>query len=178
MSADFEHNEWNDRPATGGASTDPTLPSVKETLKRDRCELLSAYLDGEVTADERRQVETWLTTDPAMKQLHARLLKLRQDMQLMPVPPCKERQTEETIERVFERLDRRPRRWAMAGGMAIAAMFVGAITSVLSPDLGSPTHQLATTTPDDGTTAELKIALDSPIIEIPSITDPQSTPLP
>uniref|UniRef100_A0ACD5GTL5 Anti-sigma factor family protein n=1 Tax=Desertifilum tharense IPPAS B-1220 TaxID=1781255 RepID=A0ACD5GTL5_9CYAN len=35
-----------------------------DMLKRDRFELLSAYLDGEVTASERQQVENWLDTDP------------------------------------------------------------------------------------------------------------------
>jgi len=30
-----------------------------DMLKRDRFELLSAYLDGEVTAAQRQQVEDW-----------------------------------------------------------------------------------------------------------------------
>jgi len=34
--------------------------------KRDCFELLSAYLDGEVTATERRQVEEWLSTDASI----------------------------------------------------------------------------------------------------------------
>lgn len=34
-------------------------------LHRDRFELLSAYIDHEVTADERRQVEAWINEDPA-----------------------------------------------------------------------------------------------------------------
>jgi hypothetical protein len=37
----------------------------------DRFELLSAYIDGEVTAAERKQVEEWLATDPTVQQLHA-----------------------------------------------------------------------------------------------------------
>jgi anti-sigma factor RsiW len=34
----------------------------------ERFELLSAYLDGEVTASERKQVEAWLATDRAFQQ--------------------------------------------------------------------------------------------------------------
>jgi anti-sigma factor RsiW len=45
---------------------------------RDRFELLNAYLDGEVTAAERRQIEDWLTTDSTIQCLYARALELRQ----------------------------------------------------------------------------------------------------
>jgi anti-sigma factor RsiW len=40
--------------------------------KRDRFELLSAYLDGELTATERRQIEDWLKTAPEVQRLYAR----------------------------------------------------------------------------------------------------------
>ncbi|MFM8202724.1 MAG: anti-sigma factor family protein, partial [Dolichospermum sp.] len=49
--------------------------------KREYFELLSAYLDGEVTATERRQVEQWLSTDASVKCLYKRLLNLRQGLQ-------------------------------------------------------------------------------------------------
>ena len=39
-------------------------PSVM--VKRDRFELISAYLDGEVTAAERKQVEEWLVNADSM----------------------------------------------------------------------------------------------------------------
>ena len=39
--------------------------------QRDRFELLSAYIDGEVTAAERGQIEQWLTTDPEVQCLYA-----------------------------------------------------------------------------------------------------------
>lgn len=45
--------------------------------ERDRFELLNAYLDGEVTAAERRQIEDWLTTDSAAQCLYSRALELR-----------------------------------------------------------------------------------------------------
>jgi anti-sigma factor RsiW len=55
---------------------------------RDRFELLNAYLDGEVTADERQQIENWLTTDSEVQRLYARALELRQKWQIMsPLAP-------------------------------------------------------------------------------------------
>lgn len=48
--------------------------------KRDTFERLSAYLDGEVTAAERQQVEAWLATDSEAQRLYQRLLNLRQQI--------------------------------------------------------------------------------------------------
>jgi anti-sigma factor RsiW len=55
-----------------------------DSLQRDRFELLSAFIDGEVTAAERRQVQELLATDADMQRLHSRLMKLRQGMQKTP----------------------------------------------------------------------------------------------
>ena len=41
--------------------------------KRDCFELLSAYLDGEVTATERKQVEEWFSTDTSVKCLYKKI---------------------------------------------------------------------------------------------------------
>lgn len=76
-----------------------------DNLKRDRFEMLSAYLDGEVTADERRLVDRWLEQDPAVQRLYARLLKLRQGMELLPTPISNAQAVERTIEQVFARLE-------------------------------------------------------------------------
>ena len=73
--------------------------------KRDCFELLSAYLDGEVTATERRQVEEWLSTDASIKCLYKRLLNLRQGLQNIPVPPTNQ-SSETTIEQVLKRVNR------------------------------------------------------------------------
>ncbi len=40
--------------------------------KRDRFELLSAYLDGEVIAAKRQQIEDWLRNDPGVQYLYVR----------------------------------------------------------------------------------------------------------
>lgn len=153
-----------------GRRWDQSSPNTLDNLKRDRFELLSAYLDGEVSADERRQVEQWLATDATMQRLHARLLKLRQGVRLLPVP-APEQPVEQVAVEVISRLERRPKRTALWGGMAIAALFVGAVASTFSggelvPSIAqSPdTHRITSNAlPHDG----LMIALDRPVIEIP-----------
>ncbi len=152
-----------------------------DVMHRDRFELLSAYLDGEVTADERRQVEDWLTHDPTMQRLHERLLKLRQSFQAMPVPISDERSIERTVDSVLARVERRPRRAVLWGGIAIAAVAIGAVSSVFLGD-HSPVPQLAqapkeSTQPpvNDSPSEPLLVALDKPLISIPATSSsPQS----
>ena len=135
-----------------------------DMLKRDRFELLSAYLDGEVTAAQRQQVEDWLGNDPEVQSLYARLLKLRQGLRSLPVPPA-EQPVEQTIEQVFGRLNRRPRLAVVWGGAAIAALFIGALSSdrqFISPQLAqSPAPALAPVEP-------LMVALNTPVVKIPT----------
>lgn len=51
---------------------------------RDRFELLTAYLDSEVTAAERQQIQDWLRTDLEVQRLYARALQLRSKWQVIP----------------------------------------------------------------------------------------------
>lgn len=144
-----------------------------DAMQRDRFEMLSAYLDGEVSADERRQVEEWLANDPTIQRLHTRLVKLRQAFQTMPVPTSSEEAVQQTVDAVLARVDRRPRLSLIWGGIAAAAVAVGAISSVLLGD-NSPLPQLAGNQSDTQTAqtnnpnAEpLLIALDEPLVSIP-----------
>ncbi len=137
-----------------------------DMLKRDRFELLSAYLDGEVTAAQRQQVEDWLGNDPEVQSLYARLLKLRQGLRSLPVPPA-EQPVDVTIDQVFGRLNRRPRRAVVWGGAAIAALFIGALSTLstgrqfISPQLAqSPAPAVAPVEP-------LMVALNKPVVKIP-----------
>ncbi|MEG4849819.1 zf-HC2 domain-containing protein [Microcoleus sp. B5-D4] len=99
------------------------------TMMRDRFELLSAYLDGEVTATERRQVEEWLTNDPTTKRLYSRLLMMQQSFQAMPVPAA-EQSAEELATKVLQRVERKPKRTWILGGSAIAALLVAVVSGV------------------------------------------------
>jgi hypothetical protein len=148
-------------------------------IQRDRFELLSAYLDGEVTAAERRQVETWLATDSCTQQLYRRLLSLRQGLQMLPIARS-EQSVEQLVNRVAARVERQPRRFVW-GGLAVAGLLVGALFNALpqerySPSIAAgPTHSPGQqdAVPSEG----LMIALNHPPIEIPKATPqkPHST---
>lgn len=99
------------------------------TMMRDRFELLSAYLDGEVTATERRQVEEWLTNDPTTKRLYSRLLMMQQSFQAMPVPAA-EQSAQELATKVLQRVERKPKQTWILGGSAIAALLVAVVSGV------------------------------------------------
>lgn len=144
-------------------------------MQRDRFELLSAYLDGEVTAAERKVVEAWLANDPAVQRLHSRLLKLRHGLQNMPVPAATQT-AEQTAHQVFDRLERRPKLSLVWGGAAIAALFVGALASSILPGnqssvpqlaKGSQQQQPAIEAPQTNANEVLLVALDKPLVDIP-----------
>lgn len=63
MTANF-NNPNNIQRSADESEHPPASSESLDNLKRDRFELLSAYLDGEVTSSERHQVEDWLRSDP------------------------------------------------------------------------------------------------------------------
>lgn len=133
-----------------------------DMIKRDRFELLSAYLDGEVTAVERLEVENWLAKDPEVQQLYRRLLQLRQGLRTLPVP-TPEQPAEQTIQQVFKRMSRRPRLAVVWRGAVIAALFIGALASgrqLIEPQIAQ--------VPKQGAPVEsLMVALNTPVVKIP-----------
>ncbi len=50
----------------------------------EREELLSAYLDGEVSPEERARVEQWLAESSELRQMRDELLSIRTDLQALP----------------------------------------------------------------------------------------------
>jgi anti-sigma factor RsiW len=152
--------------------------------ERDRFELLSAYLDGEVTADERRQVEGWLSSDPKFANMHRRLMTLRQGFQSMPIPAATV-PVEKTIAQVFEKVERRSRFRLIAGGaIAVAA----ATVAVVGGFNQSPSLQVATTnrpleleatqapTTNANLTNGLMVNLDEPVLVIAKTTTDDLSP--
>lgn len=145
---------------------DPAMDTL-DILKRDRFELLSCYLDGEVTATERKEVESWLATDPEIQQLHTRLLKLRHGLQSLPVPVTSQ-SAGRTANQVFARVDRRPKLGLIIGiaGTAVA-VFAGALTGILPG--GQPfSPQMAEQVPATNGPEDLMLALDRPPVDIPA----------
>ncbi|MFH7026316.1 MAG: anti-sigma factor family protein [Heteroscytonema crispum UTEX LB 1556] len=146
-----------------------------DMVKRDRFELLSAYLDGEVTAAERRQVEEWLSNDPTIQPLYARLLKIRQGLRTLPVP--QQPPIEETVQQVFARLRRRSRYLALSGGAAIAAIVIGAVSGIFTggdspaPQLAKHTTEPTQTTPAPVSAAPLMVAINNSVFPIPKTAE-------
>ncbi|MEG5159316.1 transcriptional regulator [Microcoleus sp. AT3-A2] len=138
------------------------------TMMRDRFELLSAYLDGEVTATERRQVEDWLTNDPTTKRLYSRLLMMQQSFQAMPVPAA-EQSAQELATKVLQRVERKPKQTWIVGGGAIAALLVAVVSGVGSGrQLFAP--QFARS-PVPAESDGLIMALNEPLVEMVNPND-------
>ena len=138
------------------------------TMMRDRFELLSAYLDGEVTAAERRQVEDWLTNDPAMKRLYSRLLMMQQSFQAMPVPAA-EQSAQELATKVLQRVERKTKRNLVWRGGAIAALLIAVVSAVGGGrQLFAP--QFARS-PVPAESDGLIVALNEPLVEIVNPND-------
>lgn len=136
-----------------------------DSLQRDQFELLSAYIDGEVTAAERYQVQEWLASEPKMQRLYAKLLKLRSGLQKLAVPAT-EVTVQETTKQVFARINRRRIRNAVVwGGGVIAAVFVGALSGVVPGTQMIP--RLAQSPSLNQAPEPLMIAVNRPVIEIP-----------
>lgn len=132
------------------------------TMTCDRFEMLSAYLDGEVTAAERRQVEDWLVNDPATKALYSRLLGMQHSFQSMPVP-ASEQSAQELAAKVLQRVERKPKRMIVWGGCAIAALFVAVVSGVGGGRQFAP--QFAQS-PGNLESEGLVVALNEPMVEI------------
>ncbi len=171
MNPDFNAATPDDSPTGSAVSKIESLPA------RDRFELLSAYMDGEVTAAERRQVEEWLASDPTAQKLHQRLLSLRDGFQSLPIPAA-ETSNQQTIDRVLARIDRRPKLRLMWGGAALAAGLVAAISMFVG---GEGTFQTAVApskslenTNQPAQQEAILVALDKPVISIPKA--PRSMP--
>jgi anti-sigma factor RsiW len=131
----------------------------------ERFELLSAYLDGEVTASERKQVEAWLATDRAFQQQYRQMQSVQHAMPRISVPSSQS--TTALADGVFGQIDsNRNRKLSWIGGGAIAATVLAAITG-LGGLLGDrPQLQFAFNKAN--TPAPLMVALNDPILAMPA----------
>ncbi|NER78651.1 MAG: zf-HC2 domain-containing protein [Leptolyngbya sp. SIO1D8] len=136
-----------------------------DVTKRDRFELLSAYLDGEVSPEERRLVMTWLADDPNIQSLYSRLLQLRQGFQGICQTGWESDASERTATAVIHELNHRFRLTCMAGLTAAAVAFISVFSGALNQPMGrfSIVQTSAPASPRDS----LEIALDQPPILIP-----------
>ncbi len=132
--------------------------------------LLSAYLDGEVTPQERKQVQQWLDTDPQFKQQYLEQLRLHQGVNRVPIPSPSD---SSMVESVFHKIDQqdKQRRLLIGSGILVAAI-LSAFTSNfwLRPSF-TPKFSTIENLPQemnvDEDSESLVIALNQPIVEIP-----------
>ncbi len=103
--------------------------TTMDMQKRDRFELLNAYLDGEVTAAEGRQIEDWLATDFGTQRLYARVLELRQKWQIMS--PLAQQPIASEVEQMFLCRKTKPKRAVLWTATVLAAVLLGAWSGVL-----------------------------------------------
>lgn len=149
----------NDTPPFAGGGEEP----------QDYFELLSAYLDGEVTARERRQVQEWLDNDPEIKSVYSRLLRVHEMLKHAPPPPVTISPSE-LSDKVFAKIDQqRHRRLYCFGSALIAACAVAAISGLIFHN-NSPIPRFAKglgNSPAE-TQEGLMIALNYPVVDIPN----------
>ncbi|MEM9218830.1 MAG: transcriptional regulator [Cyanobacteria bacterium P01_F01_bin.150] len=175
MTSNFDkHGLSQQRNAAFQSSPSQMAPAAAlDNLKRDRFELLSAYLDGEVTVTERRQVEQWLETDHNMRCLYSRLLKLRQGMRTMAVP-ASEQSVEQTLKAVYKKVDRSPKVVIAWVGAALALLAVPLFSNDLRfgfansvPEQGIEVQQSSPTVSDqdaDASPPEINLRVDTSIV--------------
>ena len=92
--------------------------------ERDCFELLTAYLNGEVTAAERQQIEDWLTTDSTVQCLYARAFELRQKWQIML--PLAQQPIASKVEQMFS-CRKKPERAVLWEATVLATVLIGAL---------------------------------------------------
>lgn len=153
--------------ASAGFSHDDGMPAADshcnhelDATKRDRFEMLSAYLDGEATPEERQQILCWLQQDADTRCLYNRLLALRQGMRSQVCPtPC---DAEATLVGVFRSLNHRLKLVTMATAGVIAISAINLLSGGAA-GFGNGSWRMATNSSPES----LQIALDQPAFPIP-----------
>ncbi len=136
----------------------------------ERFELLSAYLDGEVSVEQRSSVQQWLDSDPQFQATYLQLLRLRQEMVNLPIPDASIA-SQQFCGQVLQKIDcqRRMRRLAIGGSIAVTALLLGMISSFAGRDRFFAPH-FADISPiiTEIESEPLTIALNYPVVEIPT----------
>jgi anti-sigma factor RsiW len=137
----------------------------------ERFELLSAYLDGEVTPSERQQVEALLANDSTFQRQYRQMQNIHQALPRMTVPSSQSAAA--LAAGVFEKLDRqRNRKLAWIGGGALAATLVATIAGLFGGLFGDNSPQFQFANNKANTPAPLMVALNDPILSMPAKGEP------
>ena len=135
-----------------------------DNLSDRECELLSAYIDGEATAQERNQIEQQLQDNPAYQHAYSQLLHLQDSLAGLSVPPardCPSATAGDMADVVLQRLEQEPLLGTMSPTWARRCARIAA-GLVLLVSAGSLLWQIEQPSP-----SELMISLDEPPLDIP-----------
>lgn len=152
---------------------DGAEPGNEDLLFDEKFELLSAYIDGEVTPQERKQVQSWIDDDPEFKQTYLGLIRLQNALPQVPVPPAID--ADLLAQKVFAKLEQE-NRWRgiwFWGSVTTAAVVVAAYSSILGkpfdPSLNQANLDPAIVAMDED---PLMIAIHEPMFEVLTKVDP------
>ena len=141
----------------------------------ERFDLLSAYIDGEVSEAEEQLVETWLSEDPNFRLVYQQQLKLRQLLIELPAPiPVNSStrvETDRVVNRVMAEIERRSqrRKWKLAGlGISVAAI-VGVFGSMFTFNSSPQFSPVANSVKPAAVVKEepVLIAMEEPLVPLP-----------
>jgi ferric-dicitrate binding protein FerR (iron transport regulator) len=127
-------------------------------LNWERFELLSAYLDNQVTPAERKQVQDWLDTDREFKKIYLQMLQVEQGLKTLPVVPTVS--AEVISKKVFAKIDQQQKNRLIK--LIVSLGFIAVFGFFLESSQRS-WESAGETTPGDS----LIIALNRPIIKLP-----------
>lgn len=161
MTSKFEGFEYNSEAEIEDLELESPAP--------DNFELLSAYIDGELSPSKKRQVQDRLDRDPQFKQLYTNLLTLQGHIQHSVAPPSNKSIAEITTE-VFKSIDSQ-RKWRQKlfwGGSALAATLVASVSGLV-PGLTPLSIKMAEVNSPNvvSNSVMLAVAVDRPAIDIP-----------
>jgi anti-sigma factor RsiW len=130
----------------------------------EQFELLSAYVDDEVTTSERYEVEALLESDEAFAHQYRQMLRIQTSLPAMSVPSTRQ-SPEELALAVFAEIDRpRKRKMTIVGSGAIAAGLLSIVAGLAGLIGGNDAQpQFA----KGNAPAPIMVALNDPILSIP-----------
>ncbi|BAZ44582.1 hypothetical protein NIES4102_15940 [Chondrocystis sp. NIES-4102] len=159
MTSEFDDCKQNQ------ASSAENLETTDLTM--DCFELLSAYIDGELSPNKRHQVQTWLDQDPKIKRVYTQLLILQGHLQ-HSVAPKSEKSVSEITAGVFNSIRRRRHRQMILCGSALAASLLALFSGFSSVITPSSLKMAANKTSNNNSSSVmLAVAINKPAINIP-----------
>lgn len=141
----------------------------KGNLSDREWERLSAYIDGEATAQEREQIEQQLQNNPAYQHAYSQLLHLQDSFAGLSVRPARDRPSataDDMADAVLQRLEQSPLIGTMSPTWARRCARIAA-GLVLLVSAGSLLWRIEQPSP-----SELMISLDEPPLDIPTLDIP------